>query len=102
MPAMMKGFFDRVFVGGFGFVYKHGVPIGLLKLKKAAVFSTTGAPHWYSYFLQRQSTRVATREILAFCGMQARGFLLGSAMKLTDKNKKRLEQAAAKIVRYLA
>jgi NAD(P)H dehydrogenase (quinone) len=102
MPAIMKGFFDRIFVGDFGFTYKNHLPSGLLKNKKAVVFSATGAPHWYtSLFTHRQSVRVATKNILSFCGLKTRGFLLGSILHLTDKNKKRLDQAAAKIVKYL-
>lgn len=43
-PAILKGFIDRVFTSKFAFVYKQGMPIGLLGGKKAAVFTTTGSP----------------------------------------------------------
>ena len=38
MPAILKGWLDRVFVSRFGFIYKLGVPIGQLKGKKSSGF----------------------------------------------------------------
>ena len=102
MPAILKGFMDRVFVSGFAFVYKLGVPIGLLKNKKAAVFSATGGPRLYSrFFVKDQSVSVLTKDILAFAGIKARGFSVGSSSKLTEVNKPRLRKIAEKTLRYL-
>lgn len=43
MPAILKGWVDRVFSEGFAFAFegKKG-PVGLLKGKRAALFNTTG------------------------------------------------------------
>jgi NAD(P)H dehydrogenase (quinone) len=45
LPAMIKGYFDRVF--SYGFAYKVGEKgiEGLLKNKKVIVFNTTGTPY---------------------------------------------------------
>lgn len=43
-PAILKGWFDRVFSHGFAYVYtKEGTIEGLLKGKKAIVITTSGA-----------------------------------------------------------
>lgn len=41
----MKGYVDRVFSYGFAYEYLDGIPTGLLKAKKALLFSTTGSPN---------------------------------------------------------
>lgn len=43
MPAMMKGYIDRVFSLGFAYSVGEWGPVGLLTGKKAIIFNTTGA-----------------------------------------------------------
>lgn len=45
LPAILKGYVDRVFSYGFAYAYVDGVPTGLLAGKKALLFSTTGTPN---------------------------------------------------------
>lgn len=42
LPAMMKGFIDRVFSYGFAYRYDQGVQKGLLKGKKTVIINTYG------------------------------------------------------------
>jgi NAD(P)H dehydrogenase (quinone) len=101
MPAILKGFLDRVFSSRFGFVYKNGLPVGLLKDKKAAAFTTSGGPSLYTHFITGSSSlRVLLKHTLGFCGIQTKGFLLGRAQKL-ENNKERLDNMADKIMKYL-
>jgi NAD(P)H dehydrogenase (quinone) len=44
MPAMMKGFIDRVFARGFAYDSLNGVVHGLLAGKKAVLITLSGAP----------------------------------------------------------
>jgi NAD(P)H dehydrogenase (quinone) len=44
VPAILKGFFDRVFVSGFAYQHKGIFPKGLLKNKSAWVIYTIDAP----------------------------------------------------------
>lgn len=44
MPAMMKGFVDRVFARGFAYESENGTFNGLLKGKKAILITLSGAP----------------------------------------------------------
>ena len=101
MPAILKGFLDRVFTGGFGFKYKNGLPVGLLKGKKAAAFTTSGGPLVYTrFFTGSSSLKVLLKHVLSLCGIKTKGFLIGSARKL-EKNKIKLDKMADKIIQYL-
>jgi len=42
MPAILKGYIDRVFVSGFAYEYTDKGPVGLLKDKSAIILNTTG------------------------------------------------------------
>ncbi|MEI9988532.1 MAG: NAD(P)H-dependent oxidoreductase [Rhizomicrobium sp.] len=44
MPAMMKGYIDRVFARGFAYESDSGVVHGLLAGKKAVLITVSGAP----------------------------------------------------------
>jgi len=44
MPAMMKGYIDRVFARGFAYESSHGIVHGLLAGKKAVLITCSGAP----------------------------------------------------------
>lgn len=102
MPAILKGFIDRVFVGGFGFQYKNGLPVGLLQGKKAAVFSATGGPRFFTkLFTCDLSTRILAKHVLRFCGIKTKTFGLGSMRQLDDKTKMALDKQATKTLNYL-
>jgi NAD(P)H dehydrogenase (quinone) len=102
MPAILKGFFDRVFASGFAFVYKGGLPVALLKGKKAAVFSATGGPKIINKFLiGDRGMKIIVKNILGFCGIKAKGFSVGSARELTDGHKKQIITEASAMVSYL-
>jgi NAD(P)H dehydrogenase (quinone) len=102
MPAILKGFFDKVFASGFAFMYKGGLPVALLKGKKAAVFSATGGPKIINKFLLgERGMKVITKNILGFCGIKAKGFSVGSARELNDNHKKQIITVASSMVSYL-
>lgn len=102
MPAILKGFFDKVFCSGFAFIYKDSLPVALLKDKKAVVFSATGSPELINRFwLGNRGMKVIIRDILRFCGIKAKGFTIGSAFQLTEKHKRRLISIADEMVANL-
>ena len=45
MPAVLKGWLDRVFRAGVAYKYEQSGPVGLLKAKTALVFNTANTPH---------------------------------------------------------
>lgn len=101
-PAIVKGFFDRVFSAGFAFKYENGLPKGLLKGKRAAVFSATGGPRVINKFIiGDKGLKVTVGNTLRFCGMRAKGFSVGSARKLDDNKKRLILNQVTKMVSYL-
>lgn len=72
MPAIMKGYIDRVFSEGFAFVSEGGRLKGLLGGKKAFIINTTGAAR---EVLDRtgylDAMRITTDTgVFGFCGME--------------------------------
>lgn len=101
MPAILKGFLDRVFSSGFAFRYQNGLPIPLLTGKKAAAFSPSAGPTFYTkLFTAHSSLNMLLRHVLRFSGMRTKGFSLGNARKL-ENNKEKIELVADKILDYL-
>ena len=49
MPAILKGFFDRVFLPGYAFKYRENSQLSdqLLKGRSARIVTTMDAPTWY-------------------------------------------------------
>jgi len=73
MPAILKGFFDRVLLPGFAFSYRNNSPLWdkLLKGKTAHLLVTSDTPAWYNWLIYRQSGhRIMKRNILGFCGIK--------------------------------
>ncbi|MEZ4937273.1 MAG: NAD(P)H-dependent oxidoreductase [Crocinitomicaceae bacterium] len=72
-PALLKGFFDRLFLPGFAFEYqeKSPLPKKLLKGKTARLLVTTDTPDWfYSLVFKRPGHNSMKRSILGFCGIK--------------------------------
>ncbi len=72
MPAMLKGYIDRVFSRGFAYDSKGPIIIGLLRGKKVMVFNTTGGPRFAYYLLGYKSAIKTSIDagIFKFCGMK--------------------------------
>lgn len=72
LPALMKGFIDRVFHPGFAFKYHEKDPFWdkLLKGRSAHVICTSDAPGWWLWLKYHNSDKHTLREaILEFCGI---------------------------------
>jgi NAD(P)H dehydrogenase (quinone) len=101
-PAILKGFIDRVFTSGFAFRYEKNFPKALLS-GRAVVFTSTGGPRIVSKFYFRDgSVKFLTRDVLGFCGIKAKGFVIDRATKLTDKQKERINKKIGIALKYLA
>ena len=68
-PAILKGWFDRVFTNGFAFSFDDGEIKGLLTGKRAIVIVTTGGTKEDFGKNADQLTRNTTEGTLAFCGI---------------------------------
>lgn len=72
MPALLKGFIDRVFLPGFAFKYRQGSPWWdrYLTGKSAHVITTMDTPPWYFRLFYRDAgVNQIKRTILQFCGV---------------------------------
>lgn len=73
MPAILKGWFDRVWAPKFAF--EHGTPIKplLTNLKSVLVVTTLGSPWWIDLLVMRRPVRRVLKTGLVFaCAPQAR------------------------------
>lgn len=73
MPALMKGFFDRVFLPGFAFDYRDNSPLWdkLLSGRTAHLIVTMDTPSWYyRWIFHRPGHNAMKRTILGFCGIK--------------------------------
>ncbi|MGG0458400.1 NAD(P)H-dependent oxidoreductase [Bacillus mycoides] len=71
MPAILKGFIDRIFIAGFAYKYEGALLKGLLKGKKAWVINTLDSPLWYVSLLYRSADWIMMkRGVLRFCGIR--------------------------------
>lgn len=92
MPALLKGFIDRLFLPGFTFQYRENSPFWdkLMKGKTARVITTMDAPIWY-YRLAYGSTghKAIKRVILGFCGFKVKFFTMGNLKNSTDQQRRK-------------
>jgi putative NADPH-quinone reductase len=73
IPALLKGFIDRVFTPGFAFKYKPkaGLPEKLLVGKSGRLIVTMDSPKWYyKWFMKRSSQIMMKKGVLEFCGVK--------------------------------
>ncbi|WCL49845.1 NAD(P)H-dependent oxidoreductase [Leptospira sp. GIMC2001] len=88
MPALMKGFIDRVFLPGFAFKYK---PNSLFwdkyfTGKSARVITTMDAPYWYYWLANgRPGEKLMKNMILEFCGVKPVKFWTLDSMRYRKK-----------------
>ncbi len=72
VPAIMKGFIDRIFLPGFAFKKREGSVWWdkLLKGKSARIISTLDQPAWYYWLVYRQpSTNAMKKLTMQFTGI---------------------------------
>lgn len=73
VPALLKGFLDRVLLPGFAFRYRPGAnyPEALLKGRSAHLLVTMDTPPWYFRWIDGSpGLRQMQRTTLAFCGIR--------------------------------
>lgn len=73
VPALLKGFVDRVFLPGFAFRYRENSPMWdrLLTGRSARLLVTMDSPHWFYRLVVRQpGHQMMRRAILGFSGVK--------------------------------
>ncbi len=98
VPALLKGYFDRVLLPGFAFKFK---PNGkgwdkLLKGRSATVIYTQGAPFWFSFLFTNDAFwTVLNKSVLDFCGFKP--VLRFVAANVSNANEKKREAWLEKV-----
>jgi putative NADPH-quinone reductase len=91
MPALLKGFIDRVFLPGFAFKYRTGSALWdrLLAGRTGELIVTMDSPPWYYRWLAGQpGHRMMKKTVLEFCGVRPVGVTsIGSVRKSTPERR---------------
>lgn len=79
LPAILKGWLERVLVPGVGFVLdEHNkVRPGLGQMRRLVGISTYGSPRWYVRLVNDNGRRIITRALRMSCGLRVRASWLG-------------------------
>lgn len=74
MPAIMKGYIDRVFSYGFAYRYDQGIQKGLLTGKQAIILNTHGKSHeeYSAIGMDKALLLTSDKGIYTYCGFQIR------------------------------
>lgn len=89
-PALLKGFFDRVFLPGFSFKYRENSILWdkLLKGKTARLIVTMDSPVWYNRFMYKNAGINAVKKAtLKFCGVKPVRVTSFGNVRKASKNK---------------
>jgi len=73
IPALLKGFIDRIFLPGFAFKYRKDFPWWdkYLKGKSARIIVTMDAPYlYYKFFIGSPGIKMLKRGVLQFSGVK--------------------------------
>ncbi|MCC6583628.1 MAG: NAD(P)H-dependent oxidoreductase [Chitinophagales bacterium] len=97
MPAMLKGFFDRLFLPGFAFQYRENSVWWdkLLTGKSAHIIATMDTPYWYFRLIYgNPGIQQFKRTILQFSGINPVKVTVFSPIKnvAADKIKKHIDK----------
>lgn len=72
VPALLKGFLDRLLLPGYGFRYRKNSNLwdGLLKSRSARLIATLDTPSWYFRWIWGAPAHRQMRDtVLKFCGI---------------------------------
>lgn len=84
LPAILKGWFERVMVPGVGFVFddQHKVRPGITNVRRLVGISTYGSPRWYVKLVNDNGRRTIMRSLRLSTGWRTRARWL--ALYATD------------------
>lgn len=104
LPAMLKGYIDRVMCQGFAYEYTATGPRGLLQGKRAAIITTSGADENTANQtgMMKAITTSIVHGIFSFCGFaEARHHNCYAVPMVSDEDRKRMLEDVRQFVRNL-
>lgn len=92
MPALIKGYIDRVFSFGFAYTVDENGPRGLLTGKKVHIINTTGADEETNseYGVFQSMHNLTDVGIFQFCGMEITGHNYFTAVPYVTDDERRV------------
>ena len=93
MPAVLKGYIDRVFSKGFAYNLTKEGPVGLLSGKKVIIFNTTGGSleSYEKFGFKNALSTTHDVGVFGFCGMEViRKELFYEVPMVTDEVRKEM------------
>jgi NAD(P)H dehydrogenase (quinone) len=125
-PAILKGFIDKVFTprfafsfksifspniktllakiipGKWGFMIDFGIPIKLLKGKKAIVFCTSSSPKVATFFLLGNRFKTTMKkDMLGFFGIKTKLYHIDNAKKMNEYQIRRIKKSVMRALRSI-
>ncbi|MBU3056739.1 NAD(P)H-dependent oxidoreductase [Pseudomonas indica] len=91
LPALLKGFFDRVFLPGFAFKFRGRSQAWdkLLSGRTADLLVTLDTPRWYFRWIYgAPAHRQMVRTILGFCGIRTRRLVEFSPVRISSEEQR--------------
>ncbi|MEC0372729.1 NAD(P)H-dependent oxidoreductase [Paenibacillus chibensis] len=87
LPAILKGYIERVFSYGFAYRYVNGEQMGLLKGKKTVIINTQGKSHaQYAASGMDQALRLTSdKGIFEYCGLDVMYHLFLESVPQSDE-----------------
>jgi len=86
MPAVLKGFCDKVFQSGFAYQYQRGRLIPLLDNKKALVVSVSKEPKWRDRLVYGNILQLFwKRAVFQTCGIRSKHISYYNLRKVDDE-----------------
>ena len=106
LPAILKGYFDRLLLPGFAYSYGPEGIVGLLKGKKVIVVANHGNPAEYYEASQMYASmrRVEDGGIYEFCGLEVLEHIYNPSVPMVDDATRKgyLEAVKAKVLKHFA
>lgn len=100
VPAILKGFIDRVFLPGFAFKYRENSSNWdkLLSGRSARLIITSDAPVWYLYMAYfHPAVNMMKKAVLEFCGVSP--VTVSSFGQIRGSSEKRIEKIIYEVYR---
>ncbi|MDO1450715.1 NAD(P)H-dependent oxidoreductase [Rhodocytophaga aerolata] len=74
LPAILKGYIDRVFSYGFAYRYDQGIQKGLLAGKRAVIINTHGKSHteYADWGMDKALSLTSDKGIYTYCGLEVK------------------------------
>lgn len=101
LPAILKGYVDRVFSYGFGYEYVDGNPVGMLKGKSGILICTTGTPSevYEQNGMHHSMKQTSDTGIFSFCGIEViKHLFFGAVPYVTDEVRKEYLKEVKKVI----